>query len=146
MSDHISDPWPPVALWRITLLRILYLAMALIMGSIVWQQLLFESTDWPIMRSLAKAMLAALALLSLWGVRNPLQMLPLMLFELVWKTLWLSIIALPAWLNDHWTPDIEALFYDCIGIVLLYIFMPWGHVWHRFFRQASEPWLKGHGA
>lgn len=131
---------PHVAQWRIHLLRLLYLLIALVMGSVVWQQLLFESADWPVMRGLAKAMLAALALLSLWGVRYPLQMLPLMLFELAWKTLWLGLIALPAWLNNHWNADIDGLFYDCIGIVILPFFMPWGYVWARFFKMPAEPW------
>ena len=137
---HHDTRWPTVAPWRIVLLRLLYAAIALIMGSFVWRQILFESADWDVMRGLAKAMLAALALLSLWGVRYPLQMLPLMLFELAWKTIWLTLIALPAWRNGHWTPDIEALFYDCIGIVVLPFIMPWNYVWARYVRQPAEAW------
>lgn len=130
---------PQVATWRINTLRFIFLLMALVMGSFVWTQLLFESTDWPVMRGLAKSMLAALALLSLLGVRYPLQMLPLMLYEIVWKTVWLLLIALRAWLANRWTADIEALFNDCIGIIIAYFVMPWRYVWARYFVQPMEP-------
>lgn len=138
MADP-ADPFPPVAMWRVNLLRFGFLLMAVIMGTVVWQQLLFESADWPAVRGLAKSMLAALALLSLLGVRYPVQMLPLMLYEVAWKTVWIVLIALRAWLAGKWTPDIEALFYDCIGIVVVYVVMPWNYVWARYIRQPMEP-------
>ena len=137
---HASEAaFPAVALWRINAMRFLFLLMALIMGTLVWQQLLFDSADWDWNRGLAKSMLAALALLSLLGVRYPLQMLPLMLYEIAWKTVWLVLIAGRAWLAGKWNADIEALFYDCIGIVIAYLIVPWRYVWARFFAQPMEP-------
>ena len=131
---------PPVATWRINAMRFLFLLMAGIMGAMfVWPQLLFESADWDVMRGLAKSMLAALALMSLLGVRYPLQMLPLMLYEIVWKTIWIVLIAGRAWMADKWTPDIEGLFYDCIGIIIAYFIVPWRYVWARYFAQPMEP-------
>lgn len=132
-------PFPPVAMWRINAMRFLFLLMALVMGSVVWQQLLFESADWPVARGLAKSMLAALALMSLLGVRYPLQMLPLMLYEIAWKTVWLVAIALRAWLAGKWTNDIGSLFEDCIGIVIAYFIVPWRYVWARYVKQPMEP-------
>lgn len=123
-------------------MRLVFLLMALIMGSIVWQQVLFESADWPWMRGLAKSMLAALGLMALLGVRYPLQMLPLMLYEMVWKTTWLILIAGRAWLAGKWNADIEALFYDCIGIIIAYFIVPWPYIWARYFKQPMEPLFK----
>ena len=113
--------------------------MAFVMGSFVWSQLLFESADWPVMRGLAKSMLAALALLSLLGVRYPLQMLPLMLYEITWKTIWIVLIAGRAWMAGKWTAEIDSLFVDCIGIVIAYVIVPWRYVWARFLAQPMEP-------
>lgn len=134
---------PPVATWRANAIRFIFLLMATIMGSIVWRQVLFESADWEWQRGLAKSMLAALALLSLWGVRYPMQMLPLMLYETAWKTIWIVLIAGRAWLNGKWTPEIEALFYDCIGIVIAYFVIPWRYVWARYVAQPMEPLRTG---
>lgn len=142
MNDYSNHQVPAVPLWQINLLRFFFLLIAVVMGSIVWKQLLFESSGWTWERGLAKSMLAALALLSLWGVRYPLQMLPLMVFELAWKTVWIASIALPAWLSGAMTKDIEDLFYDCIGVVVIYVAIPWRYVFVRFFAQPMEPWRK----
>jgi hypothetical protein len=144
MHQNSDSPFPLVATWRVNAIRFIFLLMAVIMGGLfVWPQLLFESADWDIMRGLAKSMLAALALMSLWGVRYPMQMLPLMLFEIAWKTIWIVLIAGRAYLADKWTPDIDALFYDCIGIIIAYFIMPWRYVWARYVAQPMEPLRQG---
>jgi hypothetical protein len=142
LNKYSNHQIPTVPLWQINLLRFLFLLIAVVMGSIVWKQLLFGSTGWPWALGLAKSMLAALALLSLWGVRYPLQMLPLMLFELAWKTVWITAIALPAWLSGAMTKGIEDLFYDCIGVIVIYFAIPWRYVFVCFFKQPMEPWRK----
>ncbi|MFO1241409.1 MAG: hypothetical protein U1E64_13805 [Sphingomonadaceae bacterium] len=139
MNAPDDAKFPPVALWRINAMRFLFLLIAFAMGSFVWSQLLFESADWPVMRGLAKSMLAALALLSLIGIRYPLQMLPLMLYEIAWKTIWLTLIAGRAWMAGKWTPDIEGMFTECIGIVVAYFIVPWRYVWARYVVQPMEP-------
>jgi hypothetical protein len=139
MSTDTDNPFPPVATWRINAMRFLFLLMAVIMGSAVWQQLLFESAEWDVMRGLAKSMLAALALMSVLGVRYPMQMLPLMIYEIAWKTVWILAIAGRAWLADKWTPGIESLFVDCVGIVIAYFIVPWRYVWARYIVQPMEP-------
>lgn len=142
MTEYSDRKFPPVPFWQIHLLRFFFLLTAVVMGSLIWSQLLFKSADWHWGLGMGKSMLGALALLCLWGVRYPLQMLPLMVFELVWKTVWMIMIALPAWLNNRMTADIEDLFYDCIGVFILYIVIPWRYVFARFFAQPSEPWRK----
>lgn len=137
LSDETG--FPPVAMWRINLMRLTFLLMATIMGSMVWYRLIFEYADWGVDRGLAKSMLGALALMALLGVRYPLQMLPLMLYETAWKTVWIGMIAFRSWLAGKWTADIEALFFDCIGIIVAYLIMPWRYVWARYVAQPMEP-------
>ena len=134
--------FPVVATWRINAMRLLFLLMALVMGSVVWSQLLFDSADWPVARGLSKSMLAALALVSVLGVRYPLQMLPLMIYELAWKTIWLLLIALRAWVAGKWNADIQSLFADCVGIVAAYFIVPWRYVWARYVIQPMEPLVR----
>ena len=129
-------------MWRIHMLRLAYLLMAGVMGFYVWQQVLFEIGPWPAPRVIAKSMLAALALLSVLGLRYPLQMLPLMLLETLWKTVAILLIILPAWWADRMTPDLHVLFTECVGIVVVYLVMPWRYVWARYVRHPGEPWRK----
>jgi hypothetical protein len=139
MQPGTLNTLPAVSLWRVNLLRVCFLVLAVVMGTQVWSQLLFESADWPVIRGVAKSMLAALALLSLLGVRYPLQLLPLMLYEIAWKTIWMVLIALRAWLAGKWNADIEAQFAQTIGIVIVYFVVPWRYVWARYVTQPMEP-------
>lgn len=139
MTDNSPPPFPPVALWRINAMRFLFLLMAAVMGSVVWSQLLAGGPDWPMWKGAAKSMLAALAVISLLGVRYPLQMLPVMLYEMAWKTVWLGCVALRAWLNGTWTTDIGSMFEDCAGIIVAYFVVPWPYIWARYIRQPMEP-------
>ncbi|MEO0589329.1 MAG: hypothetical protein AAFZ11_02085 [Pseudomonadota bacterium] len=131
---------PHVAQWRILALRVVYLLIILGLSSFVWQQLLFEAAELATMTGVAKAMMAALVILCVFGLRYPLDLLPVLLFELLWKALWMLLIALPAAMYDRWTDSIERLFFECVGVVILLVLIPWKHVWARWFARASEPW------
>jgi hypothetical protein len=43
-------------------------------------------------------------LLAFVGLRYPLQMLPLLLFEFVWKTMWMIAFGLPQWFSGQIPP------------------------------------------
>ena len=139
MSYSQTANLPQVAMWRIYALRFIYLLIFLGLSSFVWQQLFLESAEWPVMRGVAKSMMAALALLCLLGIRYPLQLLPVLLFETLWKTLWILAIAIPARGSGQWAM-IEPTFYEVVGIIIVYFIMPWSYVWSRYVRQPGEPW------
>lgn len=139
MTAETQPSLPVVPLWRVNLLRLMFLVLVVAMGSMVWNQLLFQSADWPLHTGVAKSMLAALALLSVLGLRYPLQMLPLMLFEVAWKVVWLTLIAARAWLGHRWTPQIAGLFNECIGIVVVIALLPWRYIWARYVTHPNEP-------
>jgi len=132
-----SEPF--VALWRLYALRIIYLAIFIGLSRFVWEGLLVRSADWPLMTGIAQSMLAALALLCLVGLRYPLQMLPLIFFETVWKLIWLLLIALPAIQNGRW-PEVSTTVYECIGVVVVFVILPWGYVWRRYVSNPGDRW------
>lgn len=138
-TSAYSQTETSVSVWRCNALRIIYFLIFAAQSSFVWQQLFFESSDWPAMTGVAKSMMAAMALLCLLGMRYPLQMLPLLLWETLWKSIWILVIALPAFGSNQW-PELETTFYETIGIVILYFILPWNYIWSRFFRQVTEPW------
>ena len=80
--------------------------------------------------------------MSLLGLRYPLQMLPLLLFELLWKIIWVTASAMPMWLGpglDEYAS--ETLFACLMGVVLVPIVIPWGYVIRRYARSPGEPWI-----
>jgi hypothetical protein len=126
--------------WRLNLLRLFYVVIALGLGVPVWMQLLTATPDWPLMRGVAKSLFAALALLCVLGVRHPSRMLPMLVFEVAWKVLWLSLIAFPAWRAGVMSADQERTFWECIGIVVVIALLPWRYIWRTFVAGRAERW------
>lgn len=74
-----------LSVFRLNLLRSGYLLLVVGLGMTMWPQLVTEGPRLELMHGVALSMLCALGLLSVPGLRYPLKMLPLLLFEVVWK-------------------------------------------------------------
>src|SRR5260370_8161035 len=83
-----------VSLSRLYVLRAMYLLLV-IGGAIVFLPQLIGHE--PTARGVIPGMLGGLWGVACFGLRYPLQMLPILLFELVWKTIFLIDFALPQW-------------------------------------------------
>ena len=75
-----------VSLTRLYVLRATYLLLIVGLGSFIVPQLLSHE---PLARGVIPSLLGAVWLLAFIGLRYPLQMLPLLMFEFAWKTVWL---------------------------------------------------------
>lgn len=130
-----------VSLLRLYLLRAMYLFIAAGLGFTVWPAIIFPSTTVANAGTVIRALLGALALMALLGLRYPLQMLPILLFELLWKTIWVVAFALRMWLDtglDDYAS--ETLFACLMGVVLVPLVMPWRYVFERYVRAAGDRW------
>ena len=87
-----------VSLVRLYALRACYLLLAVGLGLTVWPSILALDAPDSLMQGVVRCMLGALGLLSLLGLRQPMRMLPLLVFEVAWKVIWLAAVALPLWL------------------------------------------------
>jgi len=89
----------------------------------------------------AQSVLGALAvwLLALVDLRYPLQMLPLLLFELAWKTTWLIAFGLPQWSSGQLPPTFADDFQAIIaGVILMPLVIPWGYVHRHYVRRPAD--------
>lgn len=141
-----ADPAPAtdaldsrVSLFHLYGLRILYLLIALFLLSSVGP-LLAEPPP-TMMTGAARALFVALGLLALLGIRYPLQMLPLMMFEFAWKALWLAFIGVPMWSDGQLDPANSETFVNvAVGAPLVLIVMPWRYVVDNYVKRPSERW------
>ena len=101
------------------LLRVMYALISFAMGSMIWP-LVFHHGHWSVMHSVAISMLAALSAVCALGIRYPLQMLPMLFFELAWKTIWLVAIALPLWRANQLDAETMQTVRDCIVVVVIH--------------------------
>ena len=127
----------PIRLW---VMRAMYLFMALGIGLMVWPLILSHSPELPRMTGVAWALLGTIGLLALLGLRYPLQMLPLLLFELIWKAIWLAAFALPRWLDGTLDEGMRTSIFETSFGALLILVIPWRYVWANYVTRPGDRW------
>lgn len=135
-SNGADDPAP---LWRLYVLRALYAILAGAEGSIQLSAFLHHA-HWTPAGGVAHSFLLALALLSAVGIRYPLGMLPLLVYELLWKTVWLCGIALPLWAAGQLDPDTRRSFFEIAPVVILFPLLPWRYIFFNFLKKPADRW------
>jgi hypothetical protein len=122
------------------LLRAMYAIICVGLGSMIWP-LMFNHRPWTVMHGVACSLLAALSAMAAIGVRYPLQMLPLLLFELLWKTIWLVALALPLWRAGHIDPETMETVRACLmGVILCPLVIPWPYVYANYVKKSGDRW------
>ena len=129
-----------VPTWRLYLLRAMYLLVVMGLGSLVWPQFFHRTQPWAYADGIIACMLLAFSLLSLLGLRYPLQMLPILLWELVWKAVWLGVIALPLWRAGQVDEATAANTFACSFVILVVIAIPWRFVFDHYVRKQGDRW------
>jgi hypothetical protein len=127
-----------VSLARLYVLRAMYLVLVIGGGIAFLPQLIGHE---PTARGVIPSMLAGMWLLACFGLRYPLQMLPILLFELVWKTIWLVDYGLPQWRAGVNTPvfkdDFKAI---ALGPLVFILVIPWGFVFRHYLKKPGARW------
>lgn len=133
---------PPVPLWQTWGLRIFFAGLVFVIGKWQLMSILQGPFEWTSWRGVGHSLLLALAILSFGGMFRPLAFLPVMLFEIVWKAVWLTAVALPLWMVGEPIPGIVSVKGSIIGVGLIIICVPWKYVWWRYFSHPIEPWRR----
>jgi hypothetical protein len=129
-----------VSLFRLYLLRAAYLLVAVGLVLTMWPAIVSHDPSWPLMNGVVACMLGAVCLLAALGLRYPLQMLPVLLFELLWKTIWLLSVAMPLWSAGRLDPRTAETVRDCLlGLVLVPV-IPWSWVIAHYLRRPGARW------
>ena len=127
-----------VSLLRLYVLRATYLLLIVGLGAVNVPELISHD---PAARGVIPSVLGGIWLLAFIGLRYPLQMLPLLLFEFAWKTIWLFDYGVPQWSSGHmpptWAEDFKAI---AAGVILMPIVIPWGYVWRHYVKAPAERW------
>ena len=132
---------PQVSSARLLAMRALYLLMSVGLGLVIWPSLIWPQSIEPNPSTVVRALLGSLGLLAALGLRYPLQMLPVLLFELLWKIVWALAIALPAWRLGQLGPYGTATLYECLpAFVLFPLVIPWRHVIAKYIRAPADRW------
>lgn len=133
-ADTIPDE--QVSFPRLYVLRATYLLLIVGLGLTVLPQLVSHE---PSARGVIPAVLSGIWALAFLGLRYPLQMLPLLLFEFIWKTVWLVDFGLPQWSSGQMPPtfaeDFPAI---TAGVILMPLVIPWDYVWRHYVTMRPD--------
>lgn len=140
MPQQASAGIDEVSLFRLYLLRALYLLIVVGLGIVVWPGVVHRDTPWEPMEGVVACMLAAFSALAVLGLRYPLQMLPLLLWELAWKSIWLLAVALPLWLSGQMDQATWATTSACLMAVIIPFAIPWRHVFAHYVMKRGDRW------
>ncbi len=140
-SDARSRPAvSEVSLLRLYTLRACYLILALGLGAYIWPVIISHTSDVAIAAGVRLALLGGLGATAALGIRYPVQMLPLLLFELVWKAIYLIAFAIPLWsahkINAAASEDIKAV----LMVVILLPLIPWRYVFANYLFRRGDRW------
>jgi hypothetical protein len=124
---------------RLNVMRAFYLLLFLERGYRLVVQLMSGEPLGPF-DGVAYAFWGALALLCLLGFKYPLKMIPLLLVFLVYKLLWLAMVALPWWSAGTPVDPVMGQFTIAMaaGVVIDLLVIPWGYVIANYVRAPAE--------
>ena len=127
-----------VSLTRIYVLRATYLLLVIGLGGMIVPDVLSHPV---ISRGVIPSLLGALWVLAFVGLKYPLEMLPLLMFEFAWKSIWVVAYGLPQWSAGQLPPTFAEDFFNIsLGVVLMPLVIPWGYVYHHYVKQAGARW------
>jgi hypothetical protein len=133
-----------VSTLRLNLLRVVYFLIFLFTATEFWPRILLHRTPPTLMTGVSWCFFAALTPLMLLALRHPLKMLPVMMFELLWKSIWFFGIGLPLWLSHQVTADNwETIKATLMGVILCPAVIPWDYVVRTWVKAPGERWIRG---
>ena len=123
---------------RLHLLRAGYLLIGVGLAVTMWPSFVSDSQSWPLMDGVVACMLAALSILAFVGVRHPLRMIPLLLWECAWKLIWLAVVALPQWASGPMDQAAQGVAFSCLFVVFVLAVLPWRHVAEHYGLRSGQ--------
>ncbi|WP_198663899.1 hypothetical protein [Jiangella endophytica] len=121
---------------RLRLLRAGYLLMGVGLALVKWP-LLPEVHTLPLYEGVTVCLLAAMSLLAFLGLRHPVRLVPLLLFESVWKLSWLCLVALPKALDGSLDAVTARTAVSCCLVAVVLVVIPWRYVWRTYGRGTD---------
>ena len=71
----------------------------------------------PVFEGVVACLLTAMSLLAFLGLRYPVRMLPILLFEVIWKVIWIAAVAVPHLIADDINAATRAELVNCSLVV-----------------------------
>lgn len=120
-------------------LRLFYFLMAAFVATDAWKTLFTHEGSWDHVRVIAFCVWASYPTLALLGLIHPLRLLPLMMFTIMYKTIWLAVIAYPLWRAGTLVGSpAEEMTYVFLWTPVLVVVVPWTYVYRQYVKWPAR--------
>ncbi len=127
-------------LWRLNLMRVGYAFMGVGLALVRWPDVIAYDRSTPLFEGIVAVLLTAMSLLAFLGLRYPVRLLPILLFECLWKVIWLSVVALPAVAAGETDEATGGVLVSCLLVAPILAVVPWRYAWQRYVRDKGDRW------
>jgi hypothetical protein len=127
-------------IWRLNLMRLGYAVMGVGLAVVRWPDVIGYDRSTPLFEGVVAVLLTAMSLLAFLGLRYPVRLLPILLFECLWKLIWLSVVALPAVAADDVDEATREVIFSCSLVVIILAVVPWRYVWQQYVTAKGDRW------
>jgi hypothetical protein len=135
-----TTPAGGLSLRRLYVLRFGYLFMGGGLAVFKWPSFVAHHGSWSLFQGVVECMLLAMSILALLGLRYPVKMLPVLLFESLWKLTWLAVVALPQLLGNRMDAATTEMFTTILFVVVILAVIPWGYVVRQYLTAPGDRW------
>jgi hypothetical protein len=140
-----SDPSPSVdaaelPLWRLHAMRVGYAVMGVGLALVKWPLVINYDQSFPLYEGVVALLLTAMSFLAFLGLRYPVRLMPILIFEVLWKLIWVGVVALPAAATGSVDTAMWKVLVNCSLVVLILAVVPWGYVWRHYVVATGDRW------
>ena len=125
---------------RLNVMRVGYAFMGVGLAITRWPLLIQDAPSLPVMEGVVTCLLTAMSILAFLGLRYPVRLLPILLFEVAWKVIWIAVIATPLLVSDDIHTATREVLFRCSFVVIIIAVIPWGYAWRRYARTPGDAW------
>lgn len=124
--------------YRLYLMRGFYVFAFIFLGRDAWTELISYEGIWKPLDGVAYSFWAAYSTLMIFGLRKPLKMIPLLLLQFFYKSIWLVFVALPLWKDNQFEDAKGLATIFIVGVILDILIIPWKYVFKKYFLTTSN--------
>ena len=124
---------------NIYLLRVLYFLMFVGVAFEAWKTIITHQGPWDHTRAVAWCVWAAYPTLSIFGLLRPLRWLPIVIFMIFYKTLWVIVVAYPLWRAGTLAGSpAEEMAHIFVWAPVIILIVPWVYVFKNYVMWSKK--------
>jgi hypothetical protein len=127
------EQWEGVPKINIYILRLMFFLMIVFLGKESWTHILTFKGSWNPEDAMAWCIWGSFSALAILGIIHPLKMLHIVMLEILYKVIWLIIVALPLWKSNQLVGSpAQGMTNAFLWVWLAIIAMPWKYFFRKY--------------